>query len=116
MMMKKIAITFMCVMAILLTACRANMPVAQQSGKEDVAFLLFVSQSGQYHKKDLTVSVDNTSYVAQGIKLKTSDRRGSQYTAPTGTHQLTVKNSAGEVLYSKKVFLSAQEVKTITLP
>ncbi len=114
--MKKIAIALICVMAVMLTACRANMPVAQQSGKEDVAYLLFVSQNGQYHKKDLTVTVDNQTYVAQGIKSKTSDRKGSQYTAPTGTHQLTVKNSAGEILYSKKVFLSQQEVKTIMLP
>jgi hypothetical protein len=114
--MKKITVVFVSLLAVLLTACRANMPVAQQSGKEDIAYLLFVSQSGEYHKKDLTVSVDNQTYVAQGQKAKTSNRRGTQYTAPTGTHQLTVKNEAGQVLYSKKVFLSAQEVKTITLP
>jgi len=114
--MKKNSVVFSCLLAILLTACKANMPVAQQSGKEDVAFLLFVSQSGQYHKKDLTVSVDNQTYTAQGVKSKTSNRRGTQYSAPTGTHQLTVKSADGQTLYSKKVFLSAQEVKTITLP
>ena len=115
--MKKLSIVLLCVTAVLLSACRSHLPVAQQSGKEDVAYLLFVSQSGEYHKKDLTVSVDDQSYTAQGWKAKTSNRRGTQYTAPTGTHQLTVKDSAtGKTLYSKKVFLSQQEVKTITLP
>ena len=114
--MKKISIIFACVVAVLLSACKANMPVAQQSGKEDVAYLLFVSQSGQYHKKDLKVTVDEQSYTAQGVKAKTAMRRGSQYTAPTGTHQLTVKDADGKTLDSKKVFLSQQEVKTITLP
>ncbi len=114
--MKKIAIIMVCLVAVLLAGCRANMPVAQQSGKEDVAFLLFISQNGAYHEQNLIVSVDNQTYTAQAIRSKDSDRKGSQYTAPTGTHQLTVKNSAGEVLYSKKVFLSAQEVKSIMLP
>ena len=114
--MKKLIISFAVLLVVLLTGCKANMPVAQQSGKEDIAYLLFVSQSGEYHKKDLTVSVDDQTYTAQGIKAKTANRRGSQYTAPTGTHQLTVKNAEGKVLYSKKVFLSQQEVKTITLP
>jgi hypothetical protein len=114
--MKKFAIVISCVLSLLLTACKANMPVAQQSGKEDVAYLLFVSQSGQYHKQDLTVTVDEQTYTAQGIKAKTANRRGTQYTAPTGTHQLTVKDANGNVLYNKKVFLSQQEVKNITLP
>ncbi len=114
--MKKIVVIFTCVVAVLLTACKSNMPVAQQSGKDDVAYLLFVSQNGEYHKKDLTVTVDNQTYTAQGIRSKDSDRKGSQYTAPVGSHQLTVKNSEGQTLYSKKIFLSAQEVKTITLP
>lgn len=114
--MKKITVLFTCLLAVLLTACRAHMPVAQQSGKEDIAFLLFVSQSGQYHKKDLTVNIDNQTYTAKGVKSKTSIRRGTQYTAPTGTHQLTVKSVDGQTLYSKKVFLSVQEVKIITLP
>ncbi len=114
--MKKIAIALACVVVMLLTACRAHMPVAQQSGKEDVAFLLFVSQSGLYHEKALTFEVDGQKFQAQGIGTKEAKREGTQYSVPTGTHQLTVKSEDGQTLYSKKVFLSAQEVKNITLP
>lgn len=114
--MKKTIIVFASLLLVLLAGCKANMPVAQQSGKEDVAFLLFVSQSGQYHNQDLSVTVDDQQYQAKAVKSKTANRRGTQYTAPTGTRQLTVKDAAGKVLYSKKLFLSAQEVKTIMLP
>jgi hypothetical protein len=114
--MKKLSIVLACVAAMLLSACRAHMPVAQQSGKEDVAYLLFVSQNGDYHKKELSVTVDDQLFTALGIRAKDANRRGSQYTAPTGTHMLIVKNAEGRTLYSKKVFLSSQEVKTITLP
>ena len=32
------------VIPVLLMGCRAHFPVAQESGKEDIAYLLFVSQ------------------------------------------------------------------------
>lgn len=113
--MKKLFISFACLMAVLLTGCKANMPVAQQSGKEDVAYLLFVSQGGEYKNQMVQVDVDGQKYEAMVVKQKTSNRRGTQYSAPTGNHQLTV-TANGQTLYSKKVFLSAQQVKQIMLP
>lgn len=114
--MKKIALVFACMLAVVLAGCRAHMPVEQQSGKEDVAYLLFVSTSGQYHKQTVKVDIDGQQYDAVAVKAKNANRRGTQYSAPTGTHQLTVKSTNGQVLYTKKVFLSQQEVKNITLP
>lgn len=95
--------------------CRAHMPVEQQSGKEDAAYLLFVSQGNEYKNQIVQVDIDGQQFDAQVVKQKTSMRRGTQYSAPTGNHQLTVKKD-GNVLYSKKVFLSAQQVKQIILP
>ena len=113
--MKKISVLFALLLAVLLAGCKANMPVSQQSGKEDVAFLLFVSQGGEYKNKVVQVDVDGQRYDAKVVKAKTSNRRGTQYSAPTGNHQLTV-TANGRTLYNKKVFLSAQQVKQITLP
>ena len=101
---------------LLLAGCRIYAPVSQQSGKEDVAYLLFVSTSGKLHKQNVTYTIDDTSYEAQVWKQKSSSRRGTQYTAPTGNHQLTVVTKDGQTLYSKRVFLSQQEVKQIVLP
>ncbi len=100
---------------LLLAGCRAHYPVAQQSGKDDVAYLLFVSTSGQLHKQKVFYTIDDSGYEAQVVKQKTSNRRGTQYTAPTGNHMLTVTKD-GQTLYSKRVFLSQQEVKIINLP
>ena len=100
---------------LLLAGCRIYAPVSQQSGKEDVAYLLFVSTSGQLHKQNVIYTIDDTSYEAQVWKQKSSSRRGTQYTAPTGNHQLTVTKD-GQTLYSKRIFLSQQEVKQIILP
>lgn len=113
--MKKSVIILSCLVAILLTGCKAHMPVAQQSGKEDVAYLLFVSQGGEYKNKIVQVDVDGNVYEATVVKQKTSNRRGTQYSCSTGNHSLKV-TCDGRVLYNKKVFLSAQQVKNITLP
>lgn len=41
----------------LLCGCKAHYPVAQESGKEDMAYLLFTSP-GEYAGKEVTVMLD----------------------------------------------------------
>lgn len=55
--MKKL-ITLLFVIPLLLIGCRAHLPVAQESGKEDIAYLLFVS-SNEYAGKSVAVKIDN---------------------------------------------------------
>lgn len=99
----------------LLFGCKANYPVAQQSGKEDIAFLLFTS-SKEYAGKTVQVSVNNeVNFDAVVVKTKKSNRRGTQYSISTGRKSVTVKCN-GQILFSKQLFLSPQEVKIITLP
>ena len=111
--MKKILI--LCTLPLMLCGCKANYPVAQQSGKEDVAYLLFVS-SKDYSDKEVQAVVDEAQpFVVQVVKSKKANRKGTQYGVGIGTRNLTVY-SDGNILYQKKVFLSPQEVKQITLP
>ena len=103
------------VVPILMLACKANYPVAQESGKEDMAYLLFVSQK-QYAGKDVQVSIDgNILFSARVVKAKKSNRRGMQYGIGTGRRKIKV-TSQGENLYQKEIFVSTQEVKQIVLP
>lgn len=100
---------------ILLTGCRANFPVAQESGKEDIAYLLFVSPN-QYAGKEVQVKVDNNApFTAKVVKAKKANRRGSQYGISVGTRTLTVSYNSKNI-FQKKIFVSTQEVKQITLP
>jgi len=109
--MKKIAFVF-AALAFVMSGCRA--PIAQQGGKEDMAYLLFISPK-QYAGKTVQVSVDETSFDAQVIKNKRAKRKGKQYGISTGNRSIKV-TSGGKVLYQKKIFVSAQEVKQIQLP
>ncbi len=102
-------------LVLLLSACKANYPVAQQSGKEDMAFLLFVSPS-RYAGRNVQVAVDDSVlFEAHVVNAKKSNRRGTRYGIATGRHKLKVTYS-GETLYKKEVFVSSQEVKQIILP
>lgn len=96
-------------------SCKANYPVAQESGKDDVAYLIFVSTSNA-KDKDITVTIDGkTTFQARTVKSKKSNRRGTQYSVQTGKRQVKVMLD-GQTLYDKYVFLSTQETKVITLP
>lgn len=99
----------------LLVSCKANFPVAQETGKEDMAYLLFVGQK-QYGGKDVVVTIDNAApFTAKVVKSKKSNRRGTQYGVATGTRDIKV-TSNGQTIYQKKIFVSTQEVKQIVLP
>lgn len=114
-MKKKILWSLVLVLSLMLTGCKANYPVAQQSGKEDIAFLLFVSQK-QYVDKNVSVTVDNKTFDAKTVSAKKSNRRGYAYSVATGRRKLKVVGPNGNTLYSKEIMLSAQETKQIILP
>ncbi|WP_308756520.1 hypothetical protein [uncultured Bacteroides sp.] len=112
--MKKVLLLLLAI-PILLVGCKANFPVAQETGKEDMAFLLFVGQK-QYGGKSVEVTIDNAvPFQAKVVKSKKANRRGTQYGIATGTRNLKV-TCEGKTIYQKKIFVSTQEVKQIILP
>lgn len=111
--MKKSLVLF--ALPLLLLGCKANFPVAQQSGKEDMAYLLLVSGK-EYAGKEVQVTVDNGQpFIAKVVKQKKANRRGTQYGIGTGNRGLKVTYD-GKTIYQKKIFVSTQEVKQIILP
>lgn len=103
--------------ACFLAGCKSSFPVAQQSGKEDMAYLVFVGPLGTYGNgsKPVQVDVDGTKFDAKVVKPKVANRKGVQYGVATGRRNITV-TFKGKTVYSKQLFLSSQETKIITLP
>lgn len=104
-------------LSCLLIGCKSSYPVAQQSGKEDMAYLLFVGPKDVYGNgsKFVQVDVDGNTFDAKVVKPKTSNRKGTQYGIAPGRRNITIRFN-GETVYSKQLFLSSQETKIITLP
>ena len=101
--------------ALLLFGCRANYPVAQETGLDDVAYLLFISDD-EYAGKKVNVTIDsNRPFEAEAVKGRKAHRRGTQYGISAGRHTIKV-SSDGKTLYQKEIFVSTQEVKQILLP
>ena len=103
--------------ASILVGCKSSFPVAQQSGKEDMAYLVFVGPRQIYGNgsKPVQVDVDGKQFDAKVVKPKTANRKGIQYGVATGRRNVTVKFN-GQIIYQKQLFLSSQETKIITLP
>lgn len=100
---------------ILLASCKANYPVAQETGKADVAYILIVRNHKADSKVTVTLTNPDVTFEAQTVKSRKSNRRGHQYQVVTGTRGITVKGQNGEVLYQSKIFLQGQEVKEIDI-
>ena len=103
--------------AFLLVGCKAKYPVAQQSGKEDMAYLVFVGPLKTYGNGSypVQVDVDGTKFDAKVVKPKTANRKGTQYGVATGRRNIIV-TFRGQTIYQKQLFLSSQETKIINLP
>lgn len=99
----------------LLCGCKAHYPVAQESGKEDMAYLLFTSPD-KYAGKEVTVMLDGKkSFEAKVVKAKNANRKGTSYAVSTGRKKINVIYN-GKSIYSKEILVSTQETKIITLP
>lgn len=114
--MKKLVFVLFAITCFLV-GCKTNFPVAQQTGKEDMAYLVFVGPRQTYGNgsKPVQVDVDGTKFDAKVVKPKTANRKGTQYGVATGSRHITV-TFEGKTIYSKQLFLSSQETKVINLP
>ena len=115
--MKSKIIFSLIALACLMVGCKTNYPVAQQSGKEDMAYLVFVGPLKTYGNgtTPVQVDVDGTQFEAKVVKPKTANRKGIQYGVATGRRNIIVKFN-GQTIYQKQLFLSSQETKIINLP
>ena len=113
--MKKDLVLALLAITCFLVGCKTSYPVAQQTGKEDMAYLVFVGPRQTYGNGSVQVDVDGTKFDAKVVKPKTANRKGTQYGVATGNRHITV-TFEGKTIYSKQLFLSSQETKVINLP
>ena len=115
-MKKKFIVMMLALVGILMSSCKTSYPVPQQSGKEDMAYLVFVGPKEVYEdgKRPVQVDVDGTQFDAKVVKPKTANRKGTQYGVAPGRRNIVVKFN-GQTIYQKQLFLSAQETKIINL-
>jgi hypothetical protein len=109
--MKNVTILAFCL--VLLSACGGIKSTTK--GLENESYLEFVSPS-QIYPDGVDVSVDNKiNFKAEVFKDKADRTKGKVYAISTGAHTITVSYN-NELLYNKKIFVSTQETKFITLP
>jgi len=96
-----------------LSSCTGVKTVSK--GLENQAFLEFVSSSNNYSGGVQVGVSDQTTFTAEVHKPHAKRPKGVAYAISSGTHVVTVTHN-GQTLYSKKIFVGAQETKQISLP
>lgn len=111
--MKQLRIIFVLCFATFCVSC--GRVVDFQSGKEDLAYLIFTSPK-KHIGDNVEVSIDDkTEFDAKVVRARKANYKGRQYGVATGTRKIKVTKN-GETLFNKSVFLSSQQNKIITLP
>jgi hypothetical protein len=83
-------------------------------GLENEAYLEFVSSSN--YSNGIDVVLDETlTFKANVVKGTAKRPKGEVYAVSTGKHHISVKYK-NEIIFSKQIFVSAQETKQIILP
>lgn len=96
---------------LVMTSCKVG-TVAYSGGKEDLAYLEFVSQKKM---PAVDVDVDGTTFSAVVTKQKRTRIKGTVYAIAPGKRHVTV-SKGGEVVYDRTIMLSTQETKIIEIP
>ncbi len=98
---------------MLTTACTGVQTVTK--GLENQAYIQILGDRDVYSDQVTIVLDSETTFKAEVNKIGTSVPKGTVYAISTGKHFIEVKNR-NQVVYSKQIFVSAQETKQITLP
>lgn len=97
---------------LLITSCTGVKTVTK--GLESESFIELIDSQGKY-RNGVDVTIDETiTFKAKVNKANVKRPKGNVYAISTGKHIVTVKyNNA--IIYSKQIFVSAQETKQIEL-
>ena len=97
----------------IITGCTGVKTVTK--GLENDSYLELIGNPGKYSGGvDVTID-ETTSFIAEVNKDGAKRPKGNVYAISTGRHSVTVKYK-DQVIYSKQIFVSAQETKQIVLP
>lgn len=83
-------------------------------GLENQAFIELIGNPDKYHS-GVDVVLDDKTFKAEVVEAGMKRPKGTIYAISTGKHVLKIKHN-NKIIYSKQIFVSAQETKQIVLP
>jgi hypothetical protein len=110
--MRKAIILLVGSVLMLTSACTGLQTVTK--GLENQAFIQVMGDRDTYSEEVTVVLDGETTFTAEVNKMGTSIPKGTVYAISTGKHFIEVKHR-NRVVYSKQIFVSAQETKQIIL-
>jgi hypothetical protein len=113
-MNKLIYFTFICLMIFAVNNCTTGSSSISK-GLDNISYLEFVSASNADYGNGVDVAISDKKFMAKVNKSNEKPRKGTVYSIPTGKQIVTVTHN-NKVIFSRQIFISAQETKQIILP
>lgn len=97
----------------LMTSCTGIKSTTK--GLENESYIEIVGTPNNYPDGVKVMIDDNKPFTAEVTRAGSKRPKGVTYAISTGRHKITIKQG-NKILYSKEIFVSAQETKQIALP
>lgn len=116
--MKRIVFLCLIIFSVIFSGCTGVKSIS--GGLENESFLSFYSNHIRTVNVDLLQKGKNTTFTADVNRIKRNSTNfekrpsGKVYSINPGVHELRITHD-GELIYSKKIFISNQETKIIKL-
>lgn len=118
--MKKLYVLFVIVLSVLLNGCTGVKSTV--TGLENESFLSFYSSNSSISNVDVNLlhKGNSTTFSAEVNNMRRNSTNfqkrpnGKVYSISPGSHEIRVTHN-GKIIYSKQIFISNQETKTIKL-
>ena len=98
---------------LLITGCTGVKSLTK--GLENESFIELIGNPKSYPKGVIVIIDETLTFNGEVNKVGIKRPKSKLYSISTGKHIVTVKHN-NEIIYSKQIFVSAQETKQIFLP
>ena len=111
-MKKLLMLALVALSGTMLFSCGPNMYKTQSAGKDDVAYIIVLTDGPKF--ENVSVIVDGTPYIYNKVQKVKNRRKAQQVRIEPGRHNVKVLVGA-EVMTDEDIFISVQETKQIVL-
>ena len=106
---------YISLLSLLMLACGPHQYNTMSSGKEDIGFVIVLTEQGSY-SNDAVLLVDNQqSFAIEKVYKQKMQRKAPVFKLTPGKHNLKV-TVKGQTVYDKDVIIGLQETRKIVLP
>lgn len=106
---------FISLLALLMVSCSPHQYKTMSSGKDDVSFVIILTEGGSYSQGVNLIVDDNQTHAVNKVYKQKMQRKAPVFKVSPGKHNLKITQN-GNTIFDQNVVIGLQETRKIVLP